>query len=146
MQRQQKQNLNDRHFSNGVAIVLSELLFSVLPIIILAIVFFSQNKAPQLFLSPEWSVTAAIFFGQSIVKVVSASVSRGNKKTWQRIVLLVTVILVVGLAPSLVILALILILSPPPFWLAVAQIGLFIVSLITFFVLGSAGQVALEEK
>ena len=119
-----------------------EFLFVLLPLVILAIVFVEAGKVPRLILaSPEWAFGAAVLFGQAITKLVSGT-SRQGVRRWDWLVLIIAVVIVIGLAPSLTVLALILKDEAPGNGLVAAQLILFIAGAVVFFLLGALGHYA----
>ena len=120
--------------------MVGELLFTLLPFFVLFLVYFYQDKPTKSFLfAPEWAFASAILFGQTIVKFVQGVIKSVPifQPIAERIGLIVSVIIVLGLVPSMVILALVLVSPTPPDWLGYTQIGLFTVSAIVFLLLGS---------
>jgi len=95
--------------------------------------------------SPEWSFGAAILFGQALVKF-STGVAHGGRAAHGPVALAVTLILVLGLAPSLLVLTLILVDTEadpkrdPDTWLGVMQVVLFIASAVTYCIFGMIGE------
>ena len=59
--------------------------------------------------------------------------------------LIAAMLIVLGLVPSMVILALILVKEPPPFWLVIVQIAFFVLASTTFIFVGGNFQ-AMGEK
>ena len=135
----------DPHYTNTWALLVSETLFVLLPLIVLAIVFSYQRKMFGLLHTPEWSFISAILFGQTLVKFVSAAVSESGAY-WQRVVVIVSAIIVLGVVPSLIILALVLVSEPPSNGLAIAQLIMFILSIVLYFFIGGAGQYAITAR
>ena len=127
---------------NNFASVTVELLFSVLPLVILMIVHAYLDSFPSVFSLPEWALIAAVLFGQTIAKTTSGAIAFANKASinYHRITLDVTLIIVFGLVPSLVVLVLILISPSPRLGLTITQIVLFLLSLVTFFAYGGTMQ------
>jgi len=113
-----------------------EVLFVVLPLIVLTVVLaFTGISAIEILQSPEWSFAGAIMMGQSIVKVVqAASLYRKRVVNAERVALIITLIIVFGLAPSLVLLAFILISKPVHLGLIVAQDVFLVGSIILFMI------------
>jgi len=117
----------------SIWVAITGILFVILPITVLAIVRFYQGTTFWgLLSSPEWSFGSAILFGRSITNFISAVVKHTGGMVVERLVFLVTVVVVLGLVPSLVILSLILIEPTPQSWLVILQILLFIVSCFIF--------------
>ncbi|MGI8548979.1 MAG: hypothetical protein ACR2M1_16935 [Gemmatimonadaceae bacterium] len=133
--------------------VRAELLFVVLPLIVLLLVLGVKAQGaigqPQGFwklvlTAPDWSFAAAVLFGQSIVKFVSGIAASPRRRPWSRIAYVVSLVMVLLLAPSLTVLAFMLILPLPPLWLQALQLMLFIFGVVCFVVLGGAGQQLLD--
>jgi hypothetical protein len=126
-------------------ILTSEFLFTLLPIIILLIVRSYENNLSAIFYNPEWSIISLILFGQSIVKF-SSGISISNEKIrWQLVALVISVIIIFGLIPSSIILVINLLSKTLSLGMYIAQIVLFVISCITFFVVGAVGQKMLDE-
>ena len=123
---------SDQDLNSAIAGTISELLFVILPLLVLAIAFQYKGAIWTLWSSPEWSFAAAILFGQGLAKIV-ASISKIGTPFGERVEFLCAFLLVVGLVPALIILALILISEPPALWLTIAQLCLFVLSVATFF-------------
>jgi len=124
----------------------TELLFTLLPIIIIGIVRSAQNDFDKIFFNTEWSIIALILFGQSIVKF-SSGISKSNEKfRWQFVALIISLIIVFGLIPTSIILVINLTKATPVFWLYIVQILLFVASIVCFFIPGAIGQKLLDES
>jgi hypothetical protein len=119
----------------------SELLFAVLPLIVVLLVFISRDAPGKVWSSAEWSFAAAILFGQTVVRF-TAGMSRGGAAT-APVALTTTVLIVLGLVPALLILTLTLLANEagtaPALWLKVTQILMFIGAAIAYLVLGTVG-------
>ena len=85
-------------------VLISEIIFTILPLIVIAIVLSYQNKTSQIFYNTEWIMMAIILFGQSIVKFSSGISNSSRKFRWQLVALIITIIISFGLIPSIVIL------------------------------------------
>ena len=125
--------------------LIAEILFVFLPLLVLAIVFVVRGTTLlALFSSPEWSFATAILFGQAIVKLV-AGVTHKGASVWQPVAFIVTAMIVLGLVPSLVILALILTATNLSIPLVAIQMVLFVLAIIVFFAFGGYGLLLLES-
>lgn len=126
-------------------ILTSEFLFTLLPIIILLFVRSYENNFKALFYNTEWSIIALILYGQSIVKFSSGiSNSKANFR-WQLVALVISIIIIFGLIPSSIILVLNLSSKSLSMSTYITQFILFILSSITFFIVGALGQKMLDE-
>ncbi len=129
------------HNQNVMCILLTELLFVFLPLVVLLIVFaLATSGFAKVFSKTEWAFVTAILFGQSIIKIVGGLLSSQATVHWQRPVLLIAGIIVIGLVPSLVVMTLIAVSPEPPLSLIITQLVLFILSVTCFFLFGGVGQ------
>ncbi|MGA2193218.1 MAG: hypothetical protein ABSG42_07590 [Nitrospirota bacterium] len=124
--------------------VTAEYLFLIIPFVVLSVVMAYKNNAFELIYSPEWALSSAILFGQTIVKLVSGISAYKGGLYWQRVAIIFSLIIVFGLIPSLIVLTLILTSSRQVFGLAVSQIILFILSSLALLSLGGLGQLVLD--
>jgi len=131
------------HFEAWI-ILLSEYLFIILPFIVIAIVKIYSDNMHEFIKAPDWSFASSILFGQLLVKIVSGSLIR-KEVQWQRVSLLISVILVFGLIPSLTTLTLMLISEGKSNFVIYTQLVLFVVASISFFCIGSAGQSMINQ-
>ena len=130
----------DEHDWDAIVASLPEMLFIVLPLIVLAIVFSFRGHGGDVLSSVEWSFGASILFGQSIVKLIRSMAEKGGFHAG-RVTLLAAGVLVLGLVPSLVVLSMFLVQEPtPPTTLMVAAQGvLFVLSFFCFLVCAMVG-------
>lgn len=126
-------------------ILTSEFLFTLLPIIILLFVRSYENNFKALFYNTEWSIIALILYGQSIVKFSSGISNSKAKFRWQLVALVISTIIIFGLIPSSIILVLNLSSKSLSMSTYITQFILFILSSITFFIVGALGQKMLDE-
>ena len=128
--------------NQAMAGVASELLFAGLPLVGVFLVFVYLGRPERWAHSAEWAFGAAILFGQTVVKFTSG-VSRGGAAA-APVALATTLLIVAGLAPSLLVLTMVLLASEsqhePEVWLRRAQVGLFVVASCCYFVLGTIGE------
>jgi len=129
---------------NITYMLISEFLFILMPFIVLAIVTSYKTSIIDLIHIPEWSLSAAILFGLTIVKLVAGSTVAVGVH-WQRAVLVISLFLVIGLVPSLIVLALVLISNEQVIGLTIAQFVLFSLAVFVYFYFGKAGHSLLEN-
>lgn len=132
-------------FSRHLIVIVSEFLFILLPLIIVIIIFINNTSWRDIFVTPEWSFAAAILLGQSIVKLVSGIASRGRETHWQNVAFIVSLMIVLGLAPSLIILSLMLTTPYPSMVLIIAQMIYFLIGSLNFIAFGTLGQYYLSH-
>ena len=105
-----------------------------------------MKEFSKIFFNSEWAICAIILFGQSIVKFSSGIANSEKKFKWQIISFLNTLIIIIGLIPSIIVLVIIILTDSTSLTLHIFQIFLFILSCISFFIVGAAGQELLERK
>lgn len=129
-----------RGFANWIFGFITEVLFIILPFLVFGIVFVTKSGFNDLFSITEWSMGAAVLFGQSVIKMASGfyvalRAKDGRYKAQypkERTLFLLTLFIVLGLAPSLVILTLVLNSSYPSLFLRICQVVLFFLGLLSF--------------
>lgn len=87
-----------------------------------------------------------ILFGQSIVKFLSGIANSRYKFRWQLVSMIISLIIIFGLIPSIIMLIINLLNNEKMFGLYVAQMIFFILSIPTFFVVGYLAQKLIEDK
>ena len=119
--------------------IMGDLLFIVLPLVVISIVDVSVGRSLFAIIeSPELSFGSAVLFGQTIIKVVSGFAH--TKPTGaEQPVFIIALIIVFGLVPSLVVLALLLSVNPIPYGLQLAQAGIFALGVFVFGLFGVNG-------
>lgn len=127
-------------------VLISEMLFTVLPLLVISIVRSYQSKFELIFYNTEWAMISIILFGQSIVKFSSGIANSSLKFRWQLVSMIISLIIIFGLIPSIIVLIINLINNEMILGIHIAQIILFILSMITFFIVGYLGQKLIEEK
>ena len=127
-------------------ILISELLFTILPILIVLIVRSYETKFELIFYNTEWSIMAIILFGQSIVKFSSGIANSKALFRWQLVSLIISIIIIFGLIPSIIILVINLLNIEQNFATYLLQILLFALGVFCYFIVGYLGQKMLEEK
>jgi len=135
----------DRRVKIGIFAIFGEFLFILLPLVVISIVELSKGQPfSSIIESPEWSFGTAVMFGQSITKLV-AGFSQTKPKTWEKPVFFVSAITVIGLVPTLIILALLLCQAPPNPALTTVQLTMFFLGIAVFFVCGIGGHIHLHQ-
>lgn len=135
-------NVEGGHKTHRIAAmyaILGDLLFIVLPLVVISIVDVSIGRSLfAIIQTPELSFGSAVLFGQTIIKVVSGFAY--TKPTGaEQPVFIIALIIVFGLVPSLVVLALLLSVNPIPYGLQLAQACMFALGVIVFFFFGVKG-------
>lgn len=120
--------------------VVADLLVVLLPLGVLLLVHLlaPEDAEETLFTFPEWSFAAAVLFGHTVVKFVSGIVRQGGG-SWERLSFVATAVLVLGFVPSLVVMVLVVTREHVPILLAISQLVLLLLGMLTFLVLGGVG-------
>lgn len=120
--------------------IVAELLFVLLPLVVITIIrLVDLETIGAIMRLPDWSFASAVLFGQSIVKLVGGVAAQRSPGRWEAISLVVSILVVLGLVPALVVLALTLSLESPPSGLIILQVLLFVVSIGVFATIGRLG-------
>lgn len=124
-------------------IIAAELTFLLVPFVVIGLGYLYKADLRTIFYAPYWSVASSILIGQALIRFVSRLLqSRAHDPaiSWERVTLIFSVLIVLGLVPSLVVLLLVLITAQPSAYLGIAQIILFIFGVCLFVAFGWTGQ------
>lgn len=129
--------MNDKKGKNNqiLGYIIGEFSFVILPFLVITLIHLYKGDIDHIFSSTEWSIVSAVIFGQSIIKLIHAigKVHKTKNIMHYNIGAIVSLIIVVGLVPCLILLALISISCCVPTWLQVIQIILFVLALVVFY-------------
>ncbi|AKP25236.1 conserved membrane hypothetical protein [Leptospira interrogans serovar Manilae] len=132
------------HEFNAKYIIVSDIFFITAPLIIYFLVKANEGEILEFFKSPDIGYANIVLFGQTLVRFVSGIAKTNKKLSWQLISLLLTLIIVLGLFPSAVIL-MISLSNKYNSNLYLFQWTLFVFAITIYFIVGSIGQMYLEE-
>lgn len=142
----------DRGNNNqGNSKISTEMLFNILPIIVVIFILIYLKKPEEILSSPEWSLMAAIITGQLIVKFIVYTSNEINKLADCRrnrtstyyfdptgMDVWIAGLICLLLVPTLIVLTLSFINQKSPIlWVSITQMVLFGISTILYMVLGS---------
>jgi hypothetical protein len=117
----------------------AEIILTLLPFIVDAIVLAYKGELKNIFLIPEWSIASSVLMAQALLKFISFVLAYDPERVDRGKALLVSaVLIVICLGASLVILSLVIFIDKPTRGLAIAQIVLFFFGIILFIHFGSA--------
>lgn len=125
--------------------VVSEAFFVLVPIIVVFLLGAIAGHTGAILRNTEFSFAAIVLFGQAIVKFTAGAAKNRKRKKWQVISVVTSGILVFGIVPSTTLLIKIFEMPAPPSWLYWLQGVLFALSFTVFVVLGTVGQMYLDE-
>jgi hypothetical protein len=118
----------DDKMADAGAAAVTEMLFVLLPFLVSAIVLIVRGNLTSFFFRSEWSLVAAVLMGQAIAKFINLTAGRQVHR--HRLVLIVTIMIVVGLVPPLVLHALTS-AGEVTAGIAITQVTFFLLSLVT---------------
>lgn len=128
--------------------LIAEILFVLFPLAVTFILLLLLNKPASVFSSPEWSVGSIILFGQAIVKFVIGA-SRAGRLASGPLALMITLIVLFGLLPSSSILVFVSLWQeehrPLTQWIGALQTFMFVISAISYLVVGLVGETLSKE-
>jgi hypothetical protein len=124
------------------ATLTSDIIFTLLPIVVIVVVFTHYKGFLSVFRSPEFAFAAAVLFGQTIVKFIR--ISRPPDVLVGKLGLIQSLLVVVGLCPTLLVLLFLLAAeinaTEPSKILMVSQMVLLFVSIIVYIVFGEIAE------
>jgi hypothetical protein len=135
-----------KHETESKFVILSETLFILLPVFIILIYDLLAKGWSGIFRSTEFSYATIVLFGQTIVKFAIGLSRSVKEKRWQIISLILSLIIIFGLIPSVIILILLLSTCHPNNWVLWAQFGYLCFALGTAGVIGTVGQLLFEGR
>lgn len=120
----------------------SEVVLSMLPIIVMLLVMAYIGRPMEVLQKPEWAFGAAIFFGQALVKLIATMTAEHRTMQVGKVVLFAACVLVFGLSPSLLVLVFVIHSGETGghvnLYLEILQITLFVLSAFVYVVVGVA--------
>jgi hypothetical protein len=136
---------NSNFESDAKKSIIVDLIFTLLPLIIIILIRFFTLKCENIFLRSDFSFISMILFGQTIIKLFAGISENENKKKTMKIVLDMTLVFSFGLVPSIVILVLIEIGYGNKV-LFISQFIWFIASVVTYLFFGVISNILANNK
>ena len=127
----------------GLYVVAAELAFLLAPFVVIAFAYLYKGDLRNVLYTPYWSLASSILIGQALIRFIARLLqSNAHDPTisWERVTLIFSVLIVLGLVPSLVVLLLVLISTQPSAYLGIAQMVLFVVGFCLYLAFGWTGQ------
>lgn len=112
----------------GMRYGVAEIMFGLLPLIVLILLQANEGNFLRAFSAPEWSLVAAIFFGQTISRQTEAlflTTRTGANIPIEKFQITISVLIVLGLVPALIAFGFLTVGEEPAAWVVVLQLGLF---------------------
>lgn len=134
----------------GFMKVVTELLFTILPFVVAAIVLSYRGTTSHLFFIPEWAIAATVLQGQALVKFISVLFLTGRADETKIAMsaggLIFTLLLMICFVPTVLLLVFVFLSETLSATLAVMQVMAFVVAVVVFFVVASVMEVASEPQ
>jgi len=127
----------------GLHVVAAELAFLLGPFVVIGFAYLYKGDLRNALYSPYWSIASSVLIGQALVRFIIRLLQSNDFDSaisWERVTLIFSVLIVLGLIPSLVVLLLVLISPQPSLYLGVAQVVLFVFGFSLYLALGWTAQ------
>jgi hypothetical protein len=127
----------------GLHIVAAELTFLLGPFVVVGLAYLYKGDLHNVLYTPYWSIASSVLIGQALIRFIVRllqSNAHDPAISWERVTMIFSVLIVLGLIPSLVVLLLVLISAQPSFYLAGAQLILFVFGFSIYLALGWTAQ------
>lgn len=132
--------------SNAKMIICIELLFSTLPLIIILILHIALKKpVKEIFYSTDISFISVAIFGQTVIRFMSGIAKSQTKKNWQKIAFISSLLFIVGVVPSVIFLIIIYSNEAVAKIVYYLQFIWFVLSIVSYWIVGTIGQMYLDE-
>ena len=132
--------------NNADYVILTEILFIVLPLIIVLLYKLSKNNACSIFDTADWSYCTVLFSGQCIIKLVSALLKKHNEYfRWQFVALWLAIVITLFLVPAVIFICLMQ-EQNVKIWIKIAQIVWFSLSVFGYFQIAGYAQEKEEQQ
>jgi len=132
--------------SRAHRLVIGDLVFALLPALVLFLTRLATLKFNDILTRSDWSYVALILFGQALAKFVFGVAENRSTKSSSTIVLITILLFAFGCVPTGVILVLIETSSNKSYILIGLQIFLLLAAIFTYFNIGAIGYMLGENK
>lgn len=138
--------VKDRNTNSANYVILTEILFIILPLIIVLLYELSKNNPCSIFDKADWSYCTVLFSGQLIIKLVSVLLKKRNETfSWQFVALWLAIIIVLFLVPAVIFICLMQEQNVRA-WIKIAQITWFGISVFGYFQIAGYAQEKEQEQ
>jgi hypothetical protein len=126
-------------------VILTEILFIILPLLIVLLYEFSKNTPSSILDKADWSYCTVLFSGQLIIKLVSALLKKRSETfCWQFVALWLAIIIVLFLVPAVIFICLMQDQNVK-LWVKIVQIAWFGISIFGYFQIAGYAQEKEQE-
>ena len=138
--------VKNEKINNANYVILTEILFIILPLIIILLYKLSKNNVCSIFDVADWSYCTVLFSGQCIIKLVSALLKKRNEYfRWQFIALWLAIIITLFLVPAVIFICLMQ-EQDVKIWIKIAQIVWFSIAVFGYFQIAGYAQEKEEQE
>jgi high-affinity K+ transport system ATPase subunit B len=130
---------------DAVKSVVVDLIFTFLPVLVLILIRILTSSWGSIFLRSDWSYISMILFGQSIIKIFIGISENRNKKKTIDIILCISMLIALGLVPSIIILVLIE-MGEKHNILTMAQLIWLVIAVASYLIFGTLGNILSIQK
>jgi len=127
----------------GLHIVAAELAFLLVPFVVIGFAYLYKGDLRNVIYTPYWSIASSVLIGQALIRFIIRLLQSNVHDpaiSWERVTVIFSVLIVLGLIPSLMVLLLVLISTQPSLYLGVAQLILFVFGCSLYLAFGWTGQ------
>ncbi|MFN7996838.1 MAG: hypothetical protein U0Q18_24705 [Bryobacteraceae bacterium] len=127
----------------GLHIVAAEMAFLLVPFVVIGFAYLYKGDLRNALYTPYWSIASSVLIGQALIRFIIRLIQSNAQDpaiSWERVTVIFSVLIVLGLIPSLIVLLLVLISTQPSMYLAVAQLVLFVFGFSLYLAFGWTGQ------
>jgi putative effector of murein hydrolase LrgA (UPF0299 family) len=140
-----KKTLKIKSLNTADYVIITEMLFIILPLLIVVLYELSKNNFCSIFDKADWTYCTVLFRGQIIIKLVSALLKKKNETfCWQFVALWLAIIIVLFLVPAVIFICLMQEQYVKD-WIKIAQILWFCLSIFGYFQIAGYAQEKEQE-
>ena len=137
--------VKNKKINSADYVIVTEILFIVLPLIIVVLYELSKNNPLAIFDKADWSYCTVLFSGQLMIKLVSALLKKYDEKfCWQYVAFWLAIIIVIFLVPAVVFICLMQEQHVKK-WIKIVQIVWFVLSIFGYFQIAGYAQEKEQE-
>jgi hypothetical protein len=138
-----KENLNSEE--SALKSIIVDFIFTFLPILVIFLIQLLTFSSENIFAKSDWSYISMILYGQTIIKFFSGISENQNKKKTYEVALYMSLVIALGLVPSIIILVLIE-TNHKETILFVFQMIWLVISIIVYLIIGTIGNILSSQK
>ena len=130
-EKEKEKEKEKRRTAHACLAATSEFFFVIVPFIVIAMVLEHKGDLRTIFYLPEWSIVSSVLLGQALIKLVAMTVGASIYKP--PIIFVLTLLLVLGLIPALMLLSFVLLADKISTGLAATQCIMFVLGITVYW-------------